>query len=324
VSGTTLEVAAAQIASVPFDVDANVQQHLLVIGVARAAGVEVLVFPELSLTGHAGGKEASRLAIRREHPFVAMLAEAAGAMLVVFGAIERGAGDRYYNAAFAVRDGEVAHVHRKVNLATYGRLDDGRHFIAGERVDIFDVGNRDVLENGRASLGEIGPVPKFVKIDPDPNFKIDPDPNFGGWRAAAMICADTWNPPLVHVAAAQGVNLLLVPVSSALEAVGGDFDNPSGWDVNLRFHALTYGLPIVMANRVGSEDGLTFWGGSRIVDPFGHVIATAAGTDEELVRGAVALADVRRARELLPTIRDANLPLLVRELERVRQFPPEN
>jgi predicted amidohydrolase len=312
VSVATLEVAAAQIESVAFDLDANMQKHLLMIDVARAAGVEVLVFPELSLTGHGGGKEAPRLAVRPGHPLVAMLAEAAGSMLVVFGAIERGVDGKFYNAAFVVRDADVLHVHRKVNLATYGSLDDGKHFVAGERVEPFDLGNG-------ARLGS-----RPGKIDPDPNFaEIDPDPNFGGWRAAAMICADTWNPPLVHVAAAQGVSLLLVPVSSALEAVGGDFDNPSGWDVNLRFYALTYGLPIVMANRVGTEDGLTFWGGSRIVDPYGRVIATAAGDGDELVRGEISLADVRRARELLPTIRDANLPLVVRELDRVRRSSAE-
>src|SRR6185295_5660926 len=95
------------------------------------------------------------------------------------------------------------------------------------------------------------------------------------WRASVMICADTWNPPLVHLAAMQSATLLLAPISSALEAVGADFDNPQGWDTNLRFYALTYGMPVMMANRVGAEGELTFWGGSRILDPFGHPLAAA-------------------------------------------------
>ena len=48
------------------------------------------------------------------------------------------------------------------------------------------------------------------------------------WRASVLICADLWNPPLVHLAALQGATLLLAPVSSAIEAVGADFDNPGG------------------------------------------------------------------------------------------------
>ena len=132
-----------------------------------------------------------------------------------------------------------------------------------------------------------------------------------------MICADLWNPALVYLAASQNVTLLLSPISSAVEAVGADFDNPSGWDVNLRFHALTYGLPIAMANRVGREGDLTFWGGSRIVDPFGRTLAQATGDREELVRTSMDFAAVRRARYLLPTVRDANLPLVQREIERI-------
>jgi predicted amidohydrolase len=121
----------------------------------------------------------------------------------------------------------------------------------------------------------------------------------------------------VHVAALQGVTVLLAPVSSAIEAVGAEFDNPGGWDVNLRFHALTYGLPLAMANRVGQEAGLTFWGGSRILDPFGRTLAEAEGSGEALVHASIDYADVRRARYLLPTVRDANVALLRRELERI-------
>ena len=121
----------------------------------------------------------------------------------------------------------------------------------------------------------------------------------------------------MHLAAVQGATLLLAPVSSAIEAVGADFDNPAGWDVNLRFHALTYGLPVAMANRVGREGELTFWGGSRIVDPFGRTLAKAEGDGEALVQARVEYDDVRRARYLLPTVRDANLPLLQRELARI-------
>jgi N-carbamoylputrescine amidase len=72
-----------------------------------------------------------------------------------------------------------------------------------------------------------------------------------------------------------------------------------------------------MANRVGTERDLTFWGGSRILDPFGRVVATAAGRGEELVRAELDFDDVRRARYLLPTVRDANLPMVQREIERV-------
>jgi predicted amidohydrolase len=105
----------------------------------------------------------------------------------------------------------------------------------------------------------------------------------------------------------DGVTLLAAPISSAREAVGEGFDNPSGWDLNLRFYALTYGVPIVMANRVGTEGMMTFWGGSRILDPFGKTIAQAEGETECLVVGEIDYEAIRRARFLLPTVRDARV-----------------
>ena len=276
---SVLAVAVAQIASVPGDVAANARKHLDVVEAARSAGAGVLVFPEMSLTGHAAGPDTLRLARRRDDRVIADIARASGPMCTVFGLIEEGPGAQFYNAAIAVRDGAVAFVHRKINLATYGRLEDGKHFAAGHRVDTFGVA-RD-------------------------------------WQAGVLICADLWNPALVHLAAAQRATLLLAPVSSALEAVGADFDNPGGWDINLKFHALTYGLPVAMANRVDREGDLTFWGGSRIVDPFGRTLAQAKDRGEELVQARVVFDDVRRARYRLPTVRDSNLALLQREAERI-------
>jgi N-carbamoylputrescine amidase len=278
-SPAALSVGVAQTASTLGDVDANHRKHLDVIDAARSARIDVLVFPELSLTGHAAGADALRVALRQDDDVVASIARASSAMWTVFGLIEEGAGAQFYNAAIVVRDGAVVAVHRKVNLATYGRLDDGKHFAAGIRIDTFAVA--------------------------------------APWHASIVICADAWNPALVHLAAMQGATLLLAPVSSALEAVDADFDNPGGWDLNLRFYALTYGLPVAMANRVGAEGDLTFWGGSRIVDPFGRTLAIAEDRREALVHAQLDFAEVRRARYRLPTVRDANLPLVHREIERI-------
>src|SRR5689334_12944631 len=154
-ASNTLAVGAAQIATTLGDVAANLRKHLDVIGDARAADVRVLVFPELSLTGHGAGADTLRLALSRDDPMIAEIAAASGPMCTVFGLIEEAAGGRFFNTAIAVRDGGIVAVHRKINLATYGRLDDGKHFGVGTSVRTFDVA--------------------------------------AGWHANVLICADLWN-----------------------------------------------------------------------------------------------------------------------------------
>ncbi|MEP6608486.1 MAG: nitrilase-related carbon-nitrogen hydrolase [Burkholderiaceae bacterium] len=276
-----LNVAVSQTQSILGDLEANLRSHLEVIRDARAAGVDVLLFPEMSLTGHSAGSDALRLAIDCNHRYVAQIAAASGPMCTVFGIIEEAPAAQFYNSSLAVRDGAVIFVHRKLNLATYGKLEDGKHFAAGNRIATFEIA--------------------------------------AGWRAGILICADAWNPALVYLAALQDVTLLMAPISSAVEAVGAEFDNIDGWDINLRFNAMTYGMPVMMANRVGAEGALTFWGGSRILDSFGRTLAIAPGRSEQLVYAQLDFELVRRARYLLPTRRDVNLPLVRRELERLTQ-----
>jgi predicted amidohydrolase len=96
----------------------------------------------------------------------------------------------------------------------------------------------------------------------------------------------------------------------------GDFSKPERWDLVLRFYAMLYGLPIVFANRVGRERPFEFWGGSRILDPFGNELARA-GTEEALLVADLSYEDVCKARFQLPTVRDSNLALIHREIDRL-------
>jgi len=277
----TLKIGVAQIETRLGELDDNLRKHLDIIAQARAAGADCLLFPEMSLTGHSAGGFSLDLAIRQSDPRIGALAEASGDMWTLFGLIEEGSAAQFYNSMFAVSGGKLSFLHRKINLATYGRLEDGKHFATGRYVETF-------------------PVTDF-------------------WRASALICNDVWNPALVHLAALHGATVLFVPASSAREAVGAGFDNPKGWDTVCRFYASMYGLPIIFTNRVGAEQDLTFWGGSRILDPFGEILA-GAKQEEALLFAELSEDAVRRARYLLPTVRDSNLGLIAREVNRLQDI----
>jgi len=275
-----ITVGAAQITTVPEDIEANLETHLELIAQARAQGCDLLVFPELSLTGYTLSDQSFRLARSRHSKVIRQIAEASQDLTTQFGFIEEGPAAQYYNATLAVRDGEIHHLHRKVNLPSYGKLDENKHFATGRFMET-------------ANLDDI-------------------------WRYAILICADAWNPALVHLAAMNGATLLSVPISSSINAVEGEFSNPNGWDLAVRFYAMMYGMPVVMTNRVGTEGSNHFWGGSAIIDAHGRIV-TQAGDEATLLTAELDYSQVREARFHLPTVRDSNFALIQREVNRLSE-----
>ena len=273
-----ITVGAAQIITIPEDLEANLATHLDAISDARGRGVDLLVFPELSITGYHLSDDSFRLARSRRATIVQQMAEASVGLTTQFGFIEEGPGAQFYNSVLAVRDGAIEHLHRKVNLPSYGKLDENKHFTGGRFMET-------------AMLDDV-------------------------WRYGVLICADAWNPALVHLAAMNGATLLSIPISSSIDAVDGEFSNPHGWNLALRFYAMAYGMPIVMANRVGIEGSAEFWGGSAIIDAHGRVVEQA-GDQAELIIGEFDYAQVREARFHLPTVRDSNFALILREVNRL-------
>jgi N-carbamoylputrescine amidase len=269
VTGAGLRVAAAQLALRAGDVDGNLALHLDGIAEARARGVDLLVFPELSLTGYLAAPDLVGLGRDRAAPELARLAEAAGPMRVVAGLVEEAAPGLFHNSAALLDGTGILHVHRKLYLPTYGRLEEGRHYAAGEGIEAVALG--------------------------------------GGWRLATLVCADLWNPAYPWLAALAGATVLAAPVASARDVVGQDFDPAAGWARVAAHTAALYGLPVILCNGCGRgrdhPDGLDFWGGSRILDPFGRVLAEA-GPEPALLVADLDREALRRARVTLPTVRD--------------------
>ncbi len=273
-----LKVGVGQIGAATFDLHANLGKHIEIIREARDQGVELLLFPELSLTGYMIGPAVIDLAMPRNDPFLLQLATHAEGMTAIVGFVEEAPAAQFHNSAVALRDGAVIFVHRKLNLATYGNLEEGKYFAEGRYIDVFQ--------------------------------------HHPPWTAGILICADLWNPGLVHLAALHGCTMLLAPVASSLEAVLGDFSNPKGWELTLSFYAMMYSMPVIMANHCGLVNGLNFYGQSRIVDPHGNTLAVA-GNEECLISADLDYEIVRRTRFQLPTVRDSNLDLIHREIERM-------
>ena len=272
----------AQIAPVLAHRERNVTLHLEQIEAARREGADLVVFPELSLTGYFVRDMVPDVAIRATAPAILRLMEAAGPTALVVGFVEESPQHRFYNAALLAEEGRIVHVHRKVYLPTYGLFDEQRYFAAGERIEAFDT----------ARFGRVG----------------------------LLICEDFWHLSAAAIMQAEEVDLLICIANSPARGVqGAKIRTAETYDLLARTFAQLLGAVVVLVNRVGFEDGLCFWGGSRIVGPDGRVLAEAPMLDEALTVGTIDLAELRRQRLITPLARDERLLVTIEELNRIKR-----
>ncbi len=136
---TKLRLALCQMNATVGDIAGNADRIRAGIEAARAQGAELVLFPELALTGYPPED-----LLLREH-FLADAAAALGELaaevegiVAVVGFPERAR--KVYNAAAVLADGGVHSVYRKVHLPNYGVFDEQRYFKAGHKGAVTDVG----------------------------------------------------------------------------------------------------------------------------------------------------------------------------------------
>ena len=279
---TVHNIALAQIAPFLADRQRNVGLHLEQIKAARAQDADLIVFPELSLTGYFVRDMVPDVAIMPDAPEIREILDAAGPMAVVLGFVEESPQHRFYNTALYAEGGRVVHLHRKVYLPTYGLFDEQRYFAAGERFMAFDT----------ARFGRMG----------------------------ILICEDFWHLSAAAIMQAEEIDVLICPANSPGRGIEGPRVRTAETYEHLsKAYAQLLGAVVIVVNRVGFEDGLCFWGGSSVTGPDGRTIAQAPQLDESLTLATVDAADLRRQRLITPLARDERLLLTIEELNRIKR-----
>ncbi len=282
-------VALAQVAPRLGDLAANLERHLELIAEAATGGASLVVFPELSLTGYFLKDLVPEVALREGCAELLALAAASAGIDVVAGCVLESDDARFHNASLYLAGGRLHHVHRKVYLPTYGLFDEARYFAPGDRFRAFTA----PLAAASSRL----------------------------WRAGTLVCEDMWHPTAAALLARQGVELLICPSASPVRGMvrGHGLGTAGSYDAMTRTYAQLFASYLIYCNRVGFEDGVGFWGGSRVVGPDGRLVDEAAGTDERLAMLRIDLAAVRRARIANPVLRDERHDINDTETERLRR-----
>jgi predicted amidohydrolase len=260
-------------------VDKNLELHIQFIKEARDKGVELLVFPELSLTGYHLLDLTYEVAKKIEAEEIQTLINEAKDLDLLFGFVEQSPEYLLYNSALYASKQEIKYLHRKVYLPTYGMFDEARYFASGQTIRSFTT-----------QFGQVG----------------------------TLVCEDIWHTSSPYLLAQDGAEMIIVLSNSPARGFKeSGMSTQETWYNLLQTQAQLNGVYMLFANRVGVEDGATFFGGSAVVTPFGKIQTTASLFKEELLVVDLDLELVRKARFQMPLLRDEKIELVIRELERI-------
>jgi predicted amidohydrolase len=228
---------------------------------ARKKNVDLLIFPELHLTGYMMRDEVAHMAEPIPGPStrrVESLAKEHG-VHIIFGMPEESEvkGVIHNTAVFVGPKGLIGR-YRKIHLPTHSVFEERRYYRPGQEAPVF-----------KTTLGTI----------------------------ALNICYDLYFPELTRLQALQGAQLI-VCISASPGLRRRFFE---GFCLSRAMENAVY---LAYVNRVGIEEGLQFWGGSRVIAPNGSVLAQCRYDVEEFQICKVDLDEVSRARAFIPTIKD--------------------
>ena len=257
-----IKVALAQISCKRGDKAENIKKIESRVTKAKQQGAELVIFPELSLTGYTMRDQIYELAETipgHSTTVLEKLAKKTGTY-IVFGMPELSEKTQatIYNAAVLVGPNGFIGKYRKMYLPTHSVFEEKRYFRPGYQTAVFET-----------ELGKIG----------------------------LIICYDIFFPEVSRLTRLKGAQLIVC--ISASPATRRTF-----------FETLTVARAIentaflAYVNLVGIEDGLQFWGGSRLVGPNGKTLVQAKYDEEDLVIDEINYADIRPTETFVPILKD--------------------
>ncbi|MFW6124117.1 MAG: nitrilase-related carbon-nitrogen hydrolase [Acidobacteriota bacterium] len=276
-----MKVALAQIAPVLQDIKKNSIRHLELIEKAKSNQADLIIFPELSLTGYSLKDLAPETAINpNKDELFDKLKLISKEISIVLGFVEEKERGSFFNSAVYFSKGEILHVHRKVFLPTYGMFEEAKFFSQGKCFTSFQT-------------------------------------PFG--KTGLLICYDFLNYGADYVLFSQGADIIIVLSAAPGRGMneGQTYSSSHMWELMGETVSRFSTAFLIYCNRVGFEDGKSFAGGSFIYNPEGKQICRASYVDENLLIKELDLKDLKKSRQKLFYKRDNKPEVIWRSLNKV-------
>ncbi len=282
-SGMSFKIAVVQFRPIIGDLGSNLSKHIEYIKRAEGLGADLVVFPELSLTGYNLQDLTSEVALHPDDELLEPLLEKSREISICVGAVELSEEYFIYNSSFFIEDGKVLNITRKIYPPTYGVFQEKRFFAQGRSIKAFDS-------------------------------------RFG--RFGVMICNDARHPAIPYVLALDGAKYIItqaaVPARGFPKKSKPDpvlyFENGNV------FYSGVFGIYSIFANLAGYEEGLIFTGNSMVIAPGGRIVAEAPLFEEAIISVEVSEDDVRLARSAVPIFGEEDISITLEELSRINRL----
>jgi predicted amidohydrolase len=268
-----IKLALAQISSKRENKKENLRKIEDFTKKAKEKAADLVIFPELSLTGYVVHDQIYELAETIPGPSTQRIEKVANktGTYIIFGIPELSEKTEatIFNTAVFVGPKGIVGKYRKMYLPTHSVFEEKRYFRSGYQTAAFNT-----------ALGNIG----------------------------LCICYDIFFPEVCRLTRLKGA-ALIVCISASPAVRRGYFE------ILTAARALENTAFLAYVNLAGVEDGLQFWGGSRLVSPTGDLLAKAKYDEEDLVICEVDYSNMRPAEAFIPTLRDLR-PELFDELKK--------
>lgn len=276
-----MKVALAQISPHLGNVKKNIDLHVEFIEKAKKKNADLLIFPELSLTGYTLKDLVEEVALPLDgNSYFDQLKSASHDISLVIGFVEEKESGLFYNSTAFLSEGKILHVHRKTFLPTFGMFEEGKFFAQGKNFHTFQT-------------------------------------PFG--KTGMMICRDFLSYGACYLLFAGGSEIIIIISAAPGRGISNKeaYETSHMWELmgeTISRFSTTF---LIYCNRVGFEDGKHFAGGSFIYNPLGQLVAKASYLDKDFLLQDINLNDIREARKKWPYKRDDKPEIILEALKRI-------
>lgn len=275
-----MKIRAIQFSPALGNIEKNIDFHVKKIEEAAADKKDLIIFPELSITGYQLKDIVYDVSLTPGDEIIGQFEKLSRKIDIVIGAPMEEPGGVIYNCGLYFSNGKLLHNHRKTQLPNFGMFEEQMIFKPGDQYKVFTVGD---------------------------------------FTVGIIICREILFPAIAYLYYLQHVDFLIGLSNSPFRGMSREegFVSLKLWERMGEVFSIHFHQHYVFVNRTGFEDGIGFGGGSFYAAPGQGIVSKAAYFDEDTLDFEIGQSTVRRARLAQNYLRDDKPEVILKELARI-------